>query len=364
MSAWTKARSSAWDGHALGLEGGEHVLEGGDREHARGELFAALEGVADEVEDGVGELGEGGGGGGELEAAECGDCVVGREHRLLDRAVVDLAVGGEGFGGGGGPDGELAGGGVAPLAGGGDDLEAGGAGLDGGGGEADLDAVVGGDLDLATCPLGQVEVMRAGGEVDEQRGVGLVLQDDREFEAVAEVEEAGGGGADHQGEAGGDRRLGLAEAVGAGDGDGHDAIAGEVVGELDVDAGAALGVGGEGGGEQGEGVEVAAHGDRGAGGAGVLGTRGGGHLARGGLGLRGVGGGSLGGAGGGAGAGAPSAVAVSRFMPPPPGAPPAISAPLATASSGLARVMLAREWVSATPGSSTGKKAARGSASW
>ena len=55
---------------ALGLEGGQHVAQRRHREDARGELLRALEGVGDEVEDGVGQRLEGGRRGRDLEAAE------------------------------------------------------------------------------------------------------------------------------------------------------------------------------------------------------------------------------------------------------------------------------------------------------
>ena len=57
----------------------------------------------------------------------------------------------------------------------------------------------------------------------------------RELKVVAEVEEGvGREGAHHQRQAGGKRRLGLAELL-LGDGDDRDTVAGEVVGQMNLD---------------------------------------------------------------------------------------------------------------------------------
>ncbi len=109
---------------ALGLEGGEHVPQRGHREDARGELLRALEGVGDEVEHGVGQGLESGRRGRDLEAAELRHDAGRGLHRLDDRALVDLAVRGEGLGRGRRPHRQLDLGRVGGRPGGGADLEA------------------------------------------------------------------------------------------------------------------------------------------------------------------------------------------------------------------------------------------------
>ncbi len=97
-------------GQAVGLEGGQHVAQGGDGQDARGELLGAFKGVGDQVEHGVGQGLQGGGGGGDLQPAELREDALGGHHRLGHGALVDHAVGGEGFGGGRGVDRQLDGG--------------------------------------------------------------------------------------------------------------------------------------------------------------------------------------------------------------------------------------------------------------
>ena len=62
------------------------------------------------------------------------------------------------------------------------------------------------------APGGERGVARAHRDVHRHLGVGLVLHHDRQLEAVAEVQEARGGGAHHERQAGDERRLAGAEA--------------------------------------------------------------------------------------------------------------------------------------------------------
>ena len=107
MSRFTAASISSGFGRPSAWKAVEHVAQRGDREDARGELLRALEGVGDEVEHGVGEGLERGRRGRDLEAAELGHDAGRGLHRLDDAPVVDLAVGGEGLGGGRRPDRQL-----------------------------------------------------------------------------------------------------------------------------------------------------------------------------------------------------------------------------------------------------------------
>ena len=91
---------------------------------------------------------------------------------------------------------------------GGGDLEAGLAGGGGAGRDAQLDAIAGRHDDALPGAGGEHRVLGAGGEVDLEGGVGLVLEDDRQLEAITLVEEARRRGARHQRAAGGDRRPG------------------------------------------------------------------------------------------------------------------------------------------------------------
>ena len=217
---------------ALGLEGGEDVAERRHREDARGELLRALEGIGDEVEDGVGEGLERGRGGRDLEAAEVGHDAGRGLHGLDDAPVVDLAVGGEGLGGGRRPDGQLHLGRVGRVPRCGAHLDARLSRAHGGHREAHLRAVVRGHHEAAAGPGGERGVARADRDVHRHLGVGLVLHDDRQLEAVAEVQEARRGRAHHERQAGDERRLAGAEAPRALDGHGHHAVAGQAVGQL------------------------------------------------------------------------------------------------------------------------------------
>jgi hypothetical protein len=249
-------------GQVFGLEGGQHVLERGHRDDAGGELLAATERVVVKVDEGVREFLQLRRGGRHFQPAEVSDGVGRGFDRLRDGALVDHAVGGEGFGRGGRVDGERDFCGVRRVARGRGDLEACRAGLGRRDGEAHLDAVLRRDADAAARALGQLGVGRAHGDADAQRAVGLVLQDDGQLRAVAEVEEARRGRAGHERQPRGDRRLALAREFPARDRDGRDAVARQVVGQLDSDLRAPLGVRRQRGGEDGEGVEVMAHVDR------------------------------------------------------------------------------------------------------
>ena len=235
MSRFTAASISSGSGRPSASKAVEHVPQRRHREDARGELLGALERVGDEVEHGVGQRLERGRRGGDLQAAELGDDVGRRLHRLGDRALVDLAVGGERLGGGRRPDRQRrrsAGVGASarrPRPPGSARCPA----RHRGHGEAHLHAVVGGHLDAAARPRRSSAALRGPhGDVHRQRGVGLVLQHDRQLEAVAEVQEPRRRRAHHQRQARGDRRLAGAEASPPGGGHRHHAVAGQVVGQL------------------------------------------------------------------------------------------------------------------------------------
>ena len=149
----------------------------------------------------------------------------------------------------------------AAVAGGGADLDPRRAGAHRGHREAHLGAVVRGHHEAAAGAGGERGVPRPHRDVHRHLGVGLVLHHDRQLEAVAEVEEARGGRAHHERQAGDDRRLAGAEAPRARDRDRHHAVAGEAVGQLHRHAGPALGVGGDARREEGERREVGAGAD-------------------------------------------------------------------------------------------------------
>ena len=246
---------------ALGLEGVEHVAKRGDGQDTRRELLVALVGVLDQVEDRVGQALQGRRRGGQLEAAPLLHRVARSADWLGDRPLGEAPVGGEGLGGGRGPHRELVLAGVGAGLAGGADLEAGGAGPRGGGLEEHLRAVVGRHRRPEAARPDELEVGGAGDDVDHERLVGLVLQHDRQREAVPEVEEPGWRGAHHQGQARDDRVLGAPEAVLPRGRHGHHPVAGQAVGQLHPGRGAAARVGAKIGDEGGQRVEVEAHGE-------------------------------------------------------------------------------------------------------
>ncbi len=149
---------------------------------------------------------------------------------MEDCTFIDHAVGGKGLGGGGGVNrqGDL--GGIRPLSGDGSKLHLGGSCGDGFAGEADFHAVVGGDGHLVAGLIGEGQVAYLGDHIHGDVFISLVLEDNRHLELVAEVEEAGGGGAHHQGEPGGEAGFAGAELLAAIiHSDHHDAVAGEVI---------------------------------------------------------------------------------------------------------------------------------------
>ncbi len=103
---------------------------------------------------------------------------------------------------------------------------------------------------------------RAHRELHGHRRIGLVLDDDRQLERVAEVQEPRRARPHHQRQPRGQRALALAELLVARDRDRDDAVARQVVGHLDRDRGLAVGVGVDRRRERRERVEVRAHRDR------------------------------------------------------------------------------------------------------
>ena len=270
MSASTRAFERRRVREPGGVERIEHVAQRGDRHDPRGVPVGSLVRVVLEVDHGVGQRLERGRRRADLEPAELREHAGGRHDRLADRAarggVVDHAVGRERLGRGRRVDRQLDDRGVRPHAvgAGGGDAEAGGADLVGAGREAHLDPVVGGHRHplaggAVFAGVGEHEVRALHDDVDVERGVGLVLDDDRELEAVAEVEEARRRRAHHHRQAGGDRRLALAEPLGAVDRDRHHAVAGEAVRQRHVDGDRAVTGGGLIGRIDSEHVEVLAH---------------------------------------------------------------------------------------------------------
>src|SRR5207253_2226307 len=104
---------------------------------------------------------------------------------------VHLTVGCEGFRGRWSPDGKLYLRGVAEAARDCADLKARRAGFRCRHGETNFHAVVRGDCDAASLPVREFGVRRAHGDFSFDWTVGLVLHDDGQLEAVAEVQEAG-----------------------------------------------------------------------------------------------------------------------------------------------------------------------------
>ena len=260
---------------AVGIERIEHVAQCGDGHDPPGVSVGRVVPVVVEVEHCIGQRLEGGRRGRDLESAELGEHPLGSEDRLGDRCVVvDDAVGGERLGRRRCVHRQIDRGGVGEFTRGGRDPEAGGADVFGRHREPHLDPVVrrnddpGADSVEVSCGVAvgirvgsavETEVRRLDRHVDLDVGVGLVLDDDGEFEAVAEVEEAGSRRTHCDREAGGDGRLAGTELVDAVDGDGHHAVAGEVVGKIDVDRDRAVGSRGLLRSEHGERVEIGAN---------------------------------------------------------------------------------------------------------
>ena len=176
---------------ALSLKCGQHIAQRGDRQDAGGELLGALEAIGHQVEDGVGERLQRRGGGGDLQSTELGERVGWRTDRLRDGPLVYFAVDRKGFGGGRRPDGQREPRCVGPRARCGRDLEVGRAGADGAGRETHLDPIIGRDDDSLAGGFLYHGVGRADGHVDLHGLVGLILQNHRQLEVIAEVEEAG-----------------------------------------------------------------------------------------------------------------------------------------------------------------------------
>ena len=244
------------------VEGVEDVAQRRDGDQLGGETVGRGVAVLGEVQDGVGERLQAGRRRRHLEPAELRDDVARGQHRLGDRPLVEHAVGGERLRRRRRVDGQRDRRRVGPLAADGGDAQRHPPDVLGGQREADLDPI--GGRHGHAHPGGSVgaEVRRLDDDVGVDRRVGVVLDDDGQLEAVAEVEEARCPRSDHQRELGGQVGLGAAELLGADCGDDHHAVPGEVVGERHVDGGVAVGVGGDVRGEQRDGVEVAAHGDR------------------------------------------------------------------------------------------------------
>ena len=134
-------------------------------------------------------------------------------------------------------------------------------------GKTHFNAVVGrdrnhvADSSIDGALFSQDSVCRADQRIRLNVLVGLVLQDDRKLEAVAEIEETGGGWTSHEGQARGQVRFAGAETLASGNGDHHDPVAGEIVGQRERYARTAVAVGTNFGREEGQGVEVEANAD-------------------------------------------------------------------------------------------------------
>ena len=218
-------------------------------------------GVSHQVDEGVRQGLQGGGGECDLQAAIVGNCAGRRPDRLHDCAVlVDLAVDGEGLGGcrrehrqidlGRVGDGRSIGVDRA-------ELEAGCTRAGRGCGKAHLHAVVGRD---GHCVTGYafhsvfsayVGVHGANDCMYFHSLPGLVLEDDRQLEAVAEIQETRGGRTDHERQARGQAGFSGAEETAFGDCYNHHAVAGQVIRQFDRYPGLAVPVGTHFGCEQG-----------------------------------------------------------------------------------------------------------------
>ena len=106
------------------------------------------------------------------------------------------------------------------------------------------------------------QVGRLEHDVDLHRSIALVLHDDGQFEAVAVVGEARRRRPHGQRQAGGDVALRAAELVDTARGDHHHPVAGEVVGQGQLDTGRPVGGSGDRRLEQCQRIEVRAHGHR------------------------------------------------------------------------------------------------------
>ncbi len=104
-------------------------------------------------------------------------------------------------------------------------------------------AVVGRHRDALAGRADDREVGDLEGDVDDEVLVGLVLDHDRQLGPVAEVQEPRRRRADLERQPGRDRRLTLPEVIGAVDRHGHHSVAGQVVGQRNVDRDRAIGAG-------------------------------------------------------------------------------------------------------------------------
>ena len=249
-------------GHPLRVERREHLAQCGDRHDAGGPAVAGLVRVLHDVQHRVGERLQRGRRRADLKPAELRDHTGGSDQRLVDGAGVHGAIGGEGLGGRRRVDRQFHRRRVGYLAADRRDAERCGAGLHRRHREAHLHAAIGrhgdrGALRGAGCQVGGLQH-----HVDGHRCVRLVLQHDRQLERVAVIREPWGRRPHRQRQAGGDVRLGTTEAIGATDRDHHHAVAGEVVGQRDIDGRGAVGTGRNCRLEQCQRIEVRAHSDR------------------------------------------------------------------------------------------------------
>ena len=199
---------------ALGLEGAEHVAQRRDREHARGELLGALERIGDEVEDRVGQRLEGRRRRRDLEAAELGTTLLrapapaarSRPSSITPYVAKASVVAGVHTGSSTsaasahGPD-------AAPTWN--RAVPARSAAI----GKRTSTRSFAATTSRRPGAVGERGVPGAHGHVHAHRAVGLVLHDDRQLEAVAEVQEARRGRPHHQRQPRGERRLGRSRSV-------------------------------------------------------------------------------------------------------------------------------------------------------
>ena len=203
------------------VEGGQDVAQRDGRDQTAGDVLRALEGIAVEIEECVGQLGERRRRGRDLQTAEARHDVPRPQNRLGDRPVGDAAVGREGLSGRRRVDGQrdaLGVGQVRFVDGEGGRLECGGARHRRDGREAHFDPIAvrhdhahrDGRLAAISRGLGRVaqgEVVRAHDDVDLPLGPAQVLHDHGQLEGVAEVQEARRGRAHGERQSGRDVRL-------------------------------------------------------------------------------------------------------------------------------------------------------------
>jgi len=121
-----------------------------------------------------------------------------------------------------------------------------------------------GALGVALASAGQFQVGGAQHHIHQHILVGLVLQHHRQLKDVAEVQEARGGWAHHQGQAGGQAVFGRAEAgAGTVHRHSHDAVAGQVIRQYHRHAGSAVFICSNLRGKDRQRVKVCAQGDGG-----------------------------------------------------------------------------------------------------